>query len=343
MKKIVSIMSIFLVLFALLYTTEVYAAPLDSVNITTDKQTVHPGQTVKVNVAFGKDLGSYTVDVAYDRNLLEFVSAEGGTENDNGTRIRVYFFDNTGGSNPRNNMSVTFKAKTGIITSNPTNLSITAEGLASPDASVRYDDITTPVVKNLVVEPEYVPYNIALNYSGDVIKNEPKDMKIVISSSMGKNYEHTRIMAEATTPTNETVKLLGTDAQNLEHDIIQNGWGDAAGDPIGGKDVSKELNVKGLFSGAGTYGITLKLVDRDNSDAVIASKNFQIEVKEKTTVTPPTETPEETPDNDKNVPSTKPENSTKPNDLPKTGNTVYLSIAAIVVVLVIGYVYLKKD
>ena len=35
---------------------------------------------------------------------------------------------------PRTNMSVTFKAKEGIITSNPTDLSVTAEGLANADA-----------------------------------------------------------------------------------------------------------------------------------------------------------------------------------------------------------------
>ncbi len=34
-------------------------------------------------------------------------------------------------------------------------------------------------------------------------------------------------------------ELLGTDAQQLEHDIIQSGWGDADGESIGGKDVLK--------------------------------------------------------------------------------------------------------
>lgn len=356
MKKIVNIITIFLVLFMSVFAIKVYAASLDSIDITTDKQTVHPGETVKVNVAFGKDLGAYTVDVAYDSNLLEYVSAEGGTANDNGTRIRVLFHDETGGSNPRNNMSVTFRAKTEILTSNPTDLSITAEGLTNPDASVSYDDINIPIVKNIVVEPEYVDYNIAFNYTGDIIKNEEKDIKIIISSTMGKNYEHTRIIAEATTPTSATVKLLAKDQQGLEHDIIQSGWGDASGDAIGGKDVMKQLDVKGLFSEEGNYSITLKLINRDDSDAVIASKTFQVAVKSET-ITPPTTEPEpENPSNNNQTNNGQTNNGQtnngqtnnnttieeeQPTKLPQTGNTAYLAVISILVLLTVVYVRLR--
>lgn len=154
MKKIVNIIVVFLVLFLSIFTTKIYAAPINSIDVTTDKETVHPGETITLNVKFGEQLGAYTVDVAYDNKVLEYVSAEGGTANDNGTRVRVYFFDETGGSNPRDNMSVTFRAKADLTTSNPTDLSVTAEGLANPDASVSYDDITSPIVKNITVEPK---------------------------------------------------------------------------------------------------------------------------------------------------------------------------------------------
>lgn len=346
MKKMVSIISIFLVLFLLAFSINIYAASLDSIDVTTNKNTVHPGDTITLNIAFGTELGAYTVDVAYDNNLLEYVSATGGTANDNGTRIRVvYYYNEFSGESPSSSMSVTFKAKENIITSNPTDLSITAEGLANSDNSVNYDDITTPIVKNIVVEPAYIDYNIALNYTGDIIKNEEKDMKIVISSSMGKSYEHTRIIAEATTPYGETVNLFATDEQSLEHDIIQSGWGDASGDPIGGKDVVKELAVRGLFSGAGNYSITLKLIDRDNSDAEIASKTFDLTVKEQATTT----TPEETENNNNQVVGNTEENEIentenieKPATLPKTGNTVYFAIIPIIAILIASYVYLKK-
>ena len=356
MKKIISVMAIFLCL-TILFSVYVYAAPLGTIDITTDKTTVHPGETVKINVNFGQDLGSYTVDVAYDNNLLEYVSAEGGTPNDNGTRVRVYFFDTAGGTSPRNNMSVTFKAKEGITTSNPTDLSVTMEGLANNDASVSYDDVTVPIVKNIVVEPVYEDYSIELNYSEDVIENVEKDMKLVIRSAMGKNYEHTRIIGEVTTPANTTAKLLATDSQSLEHDILESGWGDASGDPIGGKDVVKELDVRGLFSGVGEYTIKLSVIDRDNSDAEIASNTFKVNVVSSSAQLPPEEpsNPEQPGETEDNEQTETPENPTgntgnngtnvteeKPEELPKTGSTMYLEIVSILVVLSVAYIALRR-
>ena len=348
MKKLISFVTIIFVIFLTSLSAEVYAAPLGSVDVTTTKQTIHPGENVTVNIEFGQDLGAYTVDVAYDNNLFEYVSSEGGTENDNGTRVRVYFFDSAGGTSPRNNMSVTFRAKQGIITSNPTDFSITAEGLANPAASVNYDDITTPIVKSVVVEPKYVDYSIDLKYTGNIIANVKKDMKITISSSMGKSYAHTRIIAEAKTPNGATAKLLAKDNQSLEHDIIQSGWGDAAGDPIGGKDVVKTLNTQGLFDKEGTYSITLKLIDRDNSDAVIATKTFSLQVQKQQTSTPGTGTNGNTNStnnntNNKNeIDNDKTNESKEPTTLPKTGNTVYFLVVSVLMVLASFYYILRN-
>lgn len=234
--------------------------------------------------------------------------------------------------------------------------------MANPDASITYDDITVPIDKSVIVEPQYVDYNIDLKYTGDVIVNEEKEMKLTIASKMGKNYEHTRILAEATTPDGATAKLLGTDAQQLEHDIIQSGWGDADGEAIGGKDVLKELDLRGVFDKIGDYTIKLKLIDRDNSDAEIVSKTFNINVKEAQTTTPPDNNQENNEigneiigGNDNNITnennnevteSTNDMNITnneKPSTLPKTGSTVYLTGASIILALAISYFTLKKD
>lgn len=346
MKKLINIITISLVLIISILSINVYADSLDTIDISVDKTTVFPGQNVTVNVNFGTDLGAYTVDIAYDSNLFEYVTSEGGTENDNGTRIRIYYFDTTGGSNPRRNMSVTFKAKENILTSNPTDFSITAEGLSNADASVSYDDITTPIVKNIIVEPKYLDYNIALNYTGDILENVEKEMKIIVSSEMGKNYAHTRIIAEATSQTGGTAKLLATDSQGLEHDIIQSGWGDASGDPIGGKDVKEELNVRGLFTKAGDYTITLKLIDRDNSDNIIASKAFTVSTKTEKTdnnVTNPSNplVPPATTEQDKGEQENN-KTEKQPTILPKTGNTIYGTLIPIVVLLVVSYFSLRK-
>lgn len=153
MKKIVNVITILIIAFVAIFSVNVYAASLTGINVTTTKTTVKPGEEVTVDIDFGEELGAYTFEVAYDNTLFEYVSAEGGTASNNGSKVIVTFYDTTGGTNPRSNMSVTFKAKD-ITTSTTTSLNVTANGLANPDASVTYDDITTAISKSVVIEPE---------------------------------------------------------------------------------------------------------------------------------------------------------------------------------------------
>ena len=185
-------------------------------------------------------------------------------------------------------------------------------------------------------------YTISLNYDGDVIVNEEKNMKLSISSTMGKNYEHARIEASATSDVEGTVKLLGTDSDETEYDIIESGWGDPSGELIGGENVNKQLNLRGLFSKAGNYTITVKLIDRDTSDEIIASKAFQVAVKEKAQ-TGGTEKTDETQgeSNPQEQPKTGTTNNT-PKTLPKTGDIIYLTVAPILLLLVVLYVFFSK-
>lgn len=245
MKKIISIITILALSAILIFNVKSYAATLDTIDVAVDKTQIKPGEEVKVTIQFGQDLGAYTFEVSYDNNIFEYVTSEGGTANDTTDKIKVVYYDSTGGSNPRTNMSVTFKAKADITTSNPTEFTITAEGLANADASVTFDDITIPIVKNVTVEPQYIDYTLKLEHTGDIIKEEKKEMTLSYSSPMGRYYEHARLIAEATTPAGANVKLLATDNAGLEHDIIESGWGDAQGYKIGGKDVSQVLSVRG--------------------------------------------------------------------------------------------------
>ena len=273
MKKTISIITIMMLLVMTILTGKVFADSLDTIEINTDKTTVKPGEELKVTVEFGKKLGAYTFDFAYDNKIFSYVTAEGGTANDLTDKVRVTYYDSTGGTNPRENMSIIFKAKDDITTSNPTEITVTAEGLSNEDASITYDDITSPIVKNITVEPQYVDYTLNLEATGNLIQGKENEMKLSYSSPMGRYYEHARLIASATTPKDGTVNLIGIDENTLEHDIIQNGWGDAQGYKIGGKDVLQVLNLRGTFSKTGDYTITLKLIDRDNSDSVIDRKS----------------------------------------------------------------------
>ena len=349
MKKIISLIAILAVLLMLLFTGNTYAVSLDTINIETSKTTVRPGEEVKLTVEFGQDLGAYTFNIAYDNNIFEYVSAEGGTPNDTTDKVIVVYHDSSGGTNPRTNMSVTFKAKDDITTSNPTEFTVTAEGLSNPDTSVTFDDITTPIVKNVTVEPKYIDYTLKLEHTGDIIKGKEKEMTLSYSSPMGHYYEHARLVAEATAPTGATVQLLATDESQAETDIIQSGWGDPQGYKIGGKDVVQELHVRGLFSEAGDYTIKLKLIDRDNSDQIITEKTFNFKALEETQTLPSEENKTEENPSEENIENeikdevkdeTKQEQ--KPSKLPKTGNNIYTPIIIILAGLSGYIVYYNK-
>lgn len=339
MKKIISSIILLMIVFIIMFSVNSYAVLLDRVDVQVDKTTVRPGENVTVNINFGENLGAYTANISYDNKLFEYVSTEGGTANDQTDKVKVVYFDQTGGQNPRSNMSVTFKAKDDITTSNPTEFTVTLEGMANNNASITFDDITTPIVKNVVVEPEFLDYLLKLEYTGDVIENEAKDMKISYSSSSGKHYAKARLVLDATTPDGASVQLIGIDNENLKHDIIQSGWGDSQGYEIGGKNFAQVLDVQGTFSKKGAYTITLKLIDRENSDTVIAQNTVNITVseKEEQVQKPEENVGELTPENTKPQDQTTPEiqNTAKqPSKLPKTGTNIYIPLGMILFSLV---------
>ena len=279
----------------------------------------------------------------------------------------MVFHDSSGGTNPSENLKVTFKAKDGITTSNPTEFSITAEGLSNSDASVTYDDILTPIIKNVTVEPEYKDYEFKLDYTGDIYAGEEKEMTLSYSSSLGRYYEKARLIAEVADSQNSNVKLIGIDEYGGKENIIESGWGDPQGYKIGGKDVSQVLKLKGTFKEAKDYSITFKLIDRSNSDAVIAEKTFSIKVAEAQSPSDDNNTnngdivgeiENNVKDENANLNEKLPEDNSlslentnkvennvvteKPNSLPKTGVNIYIPIALIIFGLISFAIYFNR-
>ena len=324
MKKINIIL--FITLLFMLMFSSVNAVELNTLNITTDKIMVNPNSTVTINFDFGVPLGAYTFDIDFDDALLEYMTTTGDTSTSvTGDIATVFFTDMTGGSNPNSGMSITFRAKSGITTSNPTQFLITATGMVNPDGSVLYDDIGVPIIKDVLVEPEYSNYSINVEYTEPILKNEEKPIKINISSPIGRYYEHLRLVAEVTKPTGAIVKLMGIDSASLEHDVILSGWGNPAGFGLGGA-VNESYNFRGIFSEDGEYTVTLNLIDRDDSDKIIANKVVTFKVGQVLTIN---EKPKEE----------------LPKELPQTGTYLNLySVAGIAgVICLVGYaIYYAK-
>ena len=163
---------------------------------------------------------------------------------------------------------------------------------------------------------------------------------------MGKYYNKGRLIAKSTGTGD--AKLIGTDESSIEHDIIESGWGEEQGYPIGGKDVSQTLNVRGIFSEVGDYKITLKLIDRENSDSVIAEKTFDLTVVEEATIPPSTDGTNNgtTEEGEEIIPPVEVEENktenTMPTKLPKTGINIYLPIFTIIAILTGTIIYYNK-
>lgn len=329
MKKIKRLVIYAILSLILFWTTNCYALTLDTINITVNKTTIKPGSEIKLNVNFGTQLEAYTFDIAYDNKIFEFVSVDGGIADDVQDKVTVKFQDK---DNLRENMSIIFKAKDDITTSNPTEFTVVGKDLTGKDGNIIYDDITTPMVKNVLVEPEYVKYLLNFTHEGEIIKDEEKDVKLSILSTMGEYYEHARLIVEATKPEGAIVKLTGiNEEENVEQDLIKSGWGDPQGYEIGGKNYSQVLNLKALFNKEGEYTLTFKLIDRDDSDEVIAEKEYKIKVLAEATKAPlPAQN--EVANSVVQVPKT----------LPKTGFNYYVPIIIVMVIITLGIIYYNK-
>lgn len=349
MKKSIIRFLLIIFLFFIVFSNSSYAAEL-TINAEVSKTTIKPGEEVTVNIKFAEPLGAYTFNIAYDNAIFEYVSATGGTATDTSDEIIVLYYDTTGGTNPKENMSVTFKAKANITTVNPTEFMITAEGLANNDASVVYDDISVPIEKDVVVEPEYEDYVLKLEYPEKIIAGQDVEMKISYSSSMGRYYENARLIAEAKRPEGATAKLIGTDTDKKSYDIIKDGWGDPDGYEIGGKDISQVLNVEGSFDKSGDYKITLKLIDKKDNDKIIAEKTFDIAVQENnlqnqintnnTNSSTNTNLLNQTLGSVQNV-NNNTNTSKTPTQLPKTGINLYV-VSAIIITALLGFFVYKN-
>lgn len=346
-KKISAfIIALVIAIFALQIVTYAASIPLSSITVTTSETKIAPGEEVTITINFGTSLGAYTFDIAYDNSIFEYVSTDGGTENDNGTRVRVTFYDSSGGTNPRTEMSITFKAKEDLVATNQTNFAITAEGLANSDASQEYDDITSAIEKEITVEPNYVDYELTLDYSGNIVIDEEKELKLTTKSSMGKNYDNVMLKAEIISkPDDSTVKLVAIDGQSQEIDVLQDGIGSTDGYSLGGENVNQELLMTGTFDKTGEYKLKFSVLDKDNSNQVIVEKEFTLNVLEEESIDIEENnenTVEEgtTDNNETNTLSEEKEDL--PEELPKTGMTKYGYIVTVMVVLISGYVVIKN-
>lgn len=166
-----------------------------------------------------------------------------------------------------------------------------------------------------------------ISYEGTIKANEEKNTLIILAGDNTPLHTNVRVKVEIEGPAKP--KLLATDSLGTEIDIADWGyWGPEAGFAIQGT-FTNETPVRATFTEAGTYTITLSLLDIQNANDILAQKAITIQVQ--------SETPIEDETANEVIDEPAPE-------LPKTGTSlVEYAIYAVILLAIIYFGYQIRE
>ena len=124
MKKVISIILIFIIAISLNISISNISLAAENLTIKTDNQTIQKNENFKIYINIGNiKVASYTLNIYFDNDKLEYISGPKNTNVVNNRIINVWY-DQTGGKNTRQNQDIAvfeFKAKeTGVVNFNLT-------------------------------------------------------------------------------------------------------------------------------------------------------------------------------------------------------------------------------
>lgn len=121
-------------------------------------------------------------------------------------------------------------------------------------------------------------YEFEISYTGSVTVNEEKQANVILRGTDATTYPRVQIKVDIDGPAKP--KVLATDSSGVEHDIAQLGyWGPETGFAVGGT-FENVTPIKATFLTAGTYEITLTLLNLDANNSPITTRVTTIEVLE---------------------------------------------------------------
>lgn len=344
MKKSLAKVGVLVLLF-LSIQINCFAESLENLKIDLDKNIVHPNEEVTLKIDFGRNLSEFEINIAYDRNLFTYYSANKDINlYDNGD-IASITYPTMSTKEPVSEIEITFKAKEQIQTTNPTDLKVTIQNIKDSSSGELLENPILPIENKLIVEPIYKDYQFLLEYDDALIPNKDINMKLILKSDMGQIYKNAKIYATITNEVEGEVQMNATDLLGNDYNILKDGFGGKYGESIGGLNVSKELNLNTRFSDIGNYKVLFELRDLNNSDFVIASQTFNLKVEdEMQTLNSSNGLSSEELKTEEKIESNKNEVVYKPTTLPKAGSTIYFLILPICGILILIYcIFKKKD
>lgn len=120
-------------------------------------------------------------------------------------------------------------------------------------------------------------YEFNINYTGQVIAGEEKKATVTLTGTEATPYTNVRVESEHISgPAKATVYAY--DANGNKFDLSETGdWGPTSGFAVGGT-FTNETPITITYPQAGTYVSVIRLVDLNNNNAVITSKEFTVTV-----------------------------------------------------------------
>lgn len=171
-------------------------------------------------------------------------------------------------------------------------------------------------------------YEFKITYEGEVIVGKEKSATVTLTGTEATPYTNVRVESEHISgPAKATVYAY--DANGNKFDLSETGsWGPTTGFAVGGT-FTNDTPISIIYPEAGTYVSVIRLVDLNNNNAIITSKEFTVIVTE--------------------AGATQPTNNVVANNtienIPQAGISfwVYLIIIAAVVVAVWAVIYYTKN
>ena len=215
----------FFILFFLSIQVTSFGASLENLKVDVNKNIVHPKEEVTLKIDFGKVLSEFEINIAYDKNLFEYYSANKDINlYDNGDVARLTY-PTMSTKDAVSEIEITFKAKEQITTTNPTDLKVTIQNMKDGLTSNIIENPLLPIEKRLVVEPVYKDYQFFLEHDEILYSNKDTNIKLTLKSDMGQIYKNAKIYGKIKSEKESEVKMYATDLLGEKFNILEEGWG----------------------------------------------------------------------------------------------------------------------
>lgn len=174
-------------------------------------------------------------------------------------------------------------------------------------------------------------YEFIVAFEGEVKKDVPKNATVTLKGTNAVPYTNVQIKVEQLSGPS-TPEILATDSAGNTYNIAEIGaWGPASGFAVGGS-FENVTPIIATYDTAGTYVSRISLVDVNNSNTVITSKEFTVTVTEDAVV-----------DNNNTVTNIVSNNTVVNNtvsEIPQTGTSIWTYM--VITIGLIGSVLLIK-